>query len=64
MCVEGRGSLLSSGGAGDDVGAVVRARASLLAEVELEKLNLRQKCWKETGGGRTGGGVGGKERRR
>lgn len=28
---------------GDDVGAMVRARASFLAEVELEKLNLQQK---------------------
>lgn len=27
---------------GDDVGAVVRARASVLAEVDLERLNLQQ----------------------
>lgn len=29
---------------GDDVGAVVRARASILAEVELERLNLSLGC--------------------
>lgn len=32
---------------GDDVGAVVRARASILAEVELERLNLQRKGLKE-----------------
>lgn len=31
---------------GDDVGAVVRARASILAEVELERLNLQENRWK------------------
>lgn len=35
------GSVVVLGGRpGDDVGAVVRARASILAEVELETLNL------------------------
>lgn len=34
---------------GDDVGAVVRARASILAEVELERLNLQRKGFKERG---------------
>lgn len=29
---------------GDDVGAMVRARASILAEVELERLNLSLGC--------------------
>ena len=45
------GSVVVLGGRpGDDVGAVVRARASILAEVELETLNLRQKGWKEKRG--------------
>lgn len=44
------GSVVVLGGwPGDDVGAVVRARASILAEVELETLNLQQKGWKERG---------------
>lgn len=34
---------------GDDVGAVVRARASILAEVELERLNLQQRGLREKG---------------
>lgn len=37
------------GGPGDDVGAVVRARASILAEVELERLNLQHKGVKDSG---------------
>ncbi|KAK5849998.1 hypothetical protein PBY51_014287 [Eleginops maclovinus] len=40
------GSVVVLGGGGrpgDDVGSVVRARASILAEVELETLNLQQK---------------------
>lgn len=50
---------------GDDVGAVVRARASILAEVELERLNLQQKGWKEEEGrgGREGEGGGGEEKK-
>lgn len=55
------GSVVVLGGwPGDDVGAVVRARASILAEVELERLNLQQKGWKE----RAGGGVREKEKQR
>lgn len=42
------------GGPGDDVSAVVRARASFLAEVELERLNLQQKCLEEKGEGGEG----------
>lgn len=58
-------AVVLGGRPGDDVGAVVRARASVLAEVELERLNLQQKvgdeAWKEggRGGGREGGVVGG-----
>lgn len=40
-------AVVLGGRPGDDVGAVVRARASILAEVELERLNLRQRGWKE-----------------
>lgn len=47
---------------GDDVGAVVRARESVLAEVELERLNLQQKCWKKREEGRRGEGGGGAEK--
>lgn len=44
------------GGADDDVGAVVHARASVLAEVELERLNLQQTVFGGIGrGGREGG---------
>lgn len=46
---------------GDDVGAVVRARASILAEVELERLNLQRKGFKERGQRRGGGGKGEKK---
>lgn len=54
-------AVVLGGRPGDDVGAVVRARASVLAEVELERLNLQQKvgdeAWKEGGrGGRREGG--------
>lgn len=43
---------------GDNVGAVVRARASVLAEVELERLNLQQTVGDEARKGRErGGGV-------
>ena len=42
-------AVVLGGGPGDDVGAVVRARASILAEVELERLNLQQKGLKEKG---------------
>lgn len=53
------GSVVILGGwPGDDVGAVVRARASILAEVELETLNLQQKGWKERGRERGGGSKG------
>lgn len=62
-------AVVLGGRPGDDVGAVVRARASVLAVVELERLNLQQKvgdeAWKEGGeGGRDakhgyGGVVGG-----
>lgn len=52
MCV---GSVaVLEGCPGDDVGAVVRARASILAEVELERLNLQRKGWTDEG---RGGGV-------
>lgn len=43
---------------GDDVGAVVRARASILAEVELDKLNLQQR-----GRGKRGEGIKQKRKR-
>lgn len=33
-------AVVNGGRPGDDVGAVVRAGASVLAEVELERLNL------------------------
>lgn len=46
---------------GDDVSAVVRARASILAEVELERLNLQHKGRKEKKGG---GGERGREGRK
>lgn len=36
-------AVVLGGRPGDDVSAVVRARASVLAEVELERLNLQQK---------------------
>lgn len=38
------GAVVLGGRPGDDVGAVVRARASILAEVELERLNLSLGC--------------------
>lgn len=42
--------VLGGGGwPGDDVSAVVRAKASVPEEVELETLNLQQKGWKEKG---------------
>lgn len=43
----------------DNISAVVRARASILAEVELERLNLQQRGLREKG--RKGGGVKGEE---
>lgn len=42
-------------GPGDDVGAVVRARVSVLAEVKLERLNLQQVSDKKRGRGVGGG---------
>lgn len=49
-----RSAAVLEGCPGDDVGAMVRARASILAEVELERLNLQQKRWKEKGEGGKG----------
>lgn len=49
-----RSVVVLEGCPGDDVSAMVRARASILAEVELERLNLQQKRWKEKGEGGKG----------
>lgn len=46
----GVGGAVTDDGPGDNVGAVVRARAGFLAEVELERFNLQQ------------GGLGGKQK--
>lgn len=46
------GAVALVGWPGDDVGAMVRARAGILAEVELERLNLQHRGWKKKVEGR------------
>lgn len=52
-------------GPGDDVGAVVRARAGVLTEIKLERLNLYHRVWRKTGQRRDRGeeAVGGEMKR-